>query len=403
MENEKLVGTGTSGQWVHDNLTMGDGKTQDFNNVARYWLDHGTMTFDAALEKLDAEVAEREDINENLTDCVIGIEDSKIKIGVDGRTFIPTEHAMLQLANWCDTPHTLVKHYCNPKLKANKSIKFGRDEKDLELVVLALRNGLRRVSEDKEMLFRTYKDGTLRAVLSDRYAIIDNRWYLETLKELLPGGRVSHWKGNADTIYGNVLIPDTIRTESDSDYGGMLSIGNCEIGLRRIFQYPSVFRAICMNGCIWDQKKGSVFTKIHRGEIDLAELRLSILDNVNKQIPLLQSGVDRFLALRSRSIAAENKLSKVFALIADENGFSKEQLNMTAELWFQEEKENRNAFGVINAITRAGQKYDADTWFAFDMIAGDLMNLDDNQWQGLLVRAENMDDKKVEKMFTVAV
>jgi len=401
--SDELVGTGRSGDAIHANLVMGDGETQDFNNVARYWLENGTMTFDAALEKLDAEVAERADINDKLADCVVGIEDGKIKVGVDGVNYVPTPHALRQLATWCDTPHTLINWYSGDKLKQNGNVLFNRDEKDMELIVLALRNGLRRVDEDKDMLFRTYKDGTLRAVLSDRYAIIDNRWYLETLKELLPGGRVSHWNGNADTIYGNVLIPDTIRKEHDSDYGGMLSIGNCEIGLRRLFQYPSVFRAICMNGCIWDHKKGERTTKVHRGKIDLADLRCSILDNLNKQIPLLQSGVDRFLALRSREIPVDTKLSHVFAFIGKENGFSNEQIKSAGELWLQEEKGDRNAFGVINAITRAGQKFDPETWFAFDNVAGNLMNMTDNQWSGLLSNAATMDDEKVSKMFAVAV
>ncbi len=401
--SDELIGEGRLGDAIHANLVMGDGKSEDFNNVARYWLENGTMTFDAALEKLETEVAEREDITTDLKECVIGIEDGKLKVGINGETYAPTPHALRQLATWCDTPHTLVNHYSKDKLKQNKEVKYVRDEKDLELIVLALRNGLRRIEDDKDMLFRTYKDGTLRAVLSDRYAIIDNRWYLQTLKELISGGRVSHWNGNADTIYGNILIPDTIRKEHDSDYGGMLSIGNCEIGLRRLFQYPSVFRAICMNGCIWDQTKGENVTKVHRGEIDFAMLRLTILDNLNKQIPLLQTGVDRFLALRSRAIPAELRLSKLFAVVAKENQFTQEQLLATGDAFNKFESGDRNAFGLINAITRAGQKFDAETWFAFDSLAGSLMNMDDNKWSYLMTRANEFDDEKASAMFGVAV
>ncbi len=76
------------------------------------------------------------------------------------------------------------------------------------------------------------------------------------MRKLIPGGRLSHWRGDADTLWGNVLIPDTIRQESDSDYGGMVSIGNSEIRERRITSRPSVFRAICFNGCIWDREAG---------------------------------------------------------------------------------------------------------------------------------------------------
>ena len=95
-----------------------------------------------------------------------------------------------------------------------------------------------------------------------------------------------------------MLIPDTIREESDSDYGGMLSIGNSEIGERRISSMPSIFRAICMNGCIWDQTAGKGINQVHRGKIDLDQLFLVIKENLEVQIPLLPQGIERLLGTR---------------------------------------------------------------------------------------------------------
>lgn len=398
--SDVLQGSGRAGDFVHANQVMGT--ADGFKNVSKLWVDQ-TITFDAGLEVMAKEAAEREDINANLADTVIKIDDKGICVMVDGRVFHPTPHALLHLATWLDVPHTMVNWYTNPKVKPNGETRITRDEKDTELVVLALRNGLRRAG-DRVNLFRTYKDGTLRAVLSDIYGIIDNRWYVETLKELLPSGRLSHWRGGADTIYGNVLIPDSVREETDSDYGGMISISNCEIGLRRMAQYPSVFRAICMNGCIWDQTKGNILNKVHRGEIVLADLRVAILENVNKQIPLLASGVDKFLALRSREINKEtHRLSQVFAQIALDNSFSAGQAQATLQEWLANEKESRNAFGVVNAITRAGQKFDNATWVDFDNVAGNLMNMTDNQWSRLLAESTEVDDKVLEKLYGVAV
>lgn len=372
-----------------------------FDNVSQVWYDK-TISFEQGLEQLSNQVAEREDIEENLTDAVIGVEPSGgIGVGIDGRTFMPTLHALLQLSTWLDVPHTMVKWYLSPKVGQNGKVKFTRDTVDTELVVRALRNGMRHVKSDKSMLFRTYQDGTLRAVLSDRYAIIDNRWYLETLQDLLPEGRLSHWSGDADTLYGNVLIPDTMRQETDSGYGGMLSVGNCEIGIRLLEQYPSIFRHICMNGCIWDRSKGNILTQVHRGNVNLDDLRIEICNNVHKQIPLMQSAVDRFLSMRDRKVTG--KLSKLFACIAKENGFTNEQANATIQEWLQNEKSDRNAFGVINAITRTGQKFDNVTWLDFDILAGKIMNLSNDGWLALNTRADNLDDKVVEKVFATAV
>jgi hypothetical protein len=249
-------------------------------------------------------------------------------------------------------------------------------------------------------LFRTYKDGTLRAVLSDRYAIIDNRWYLEVLKAALPDGRLSHWRGDADTLWGNVLIPDTLRADTDSDYGGMLSLSNCEIGLRRLAQYPSLFRAICMNGCIWDQTKGNVFTQIHRGAINLEDLRKEIFDNINKQIPLMDDHVTRFLSMRDRKLTAP--VQNLFAQLAIDNGFSNVQTVRIATEFVQYEKGDRNAFGIINAITRAGQAFDNEDWFRFDGIAGGLLNMSQPKWEAFNGRAATLDEETVADLYTVA-
>jgi hypothetical protein len=272
----------------------------------------------------------------------------------------------------------------------------------MELLVHALRNGYRHVKEDKKMLFRTYKDGTLRAVLSDEYAIIDNRWYMETLKELLPGGRVSHWRGDADVIWGNILIPDTIREEDDSDYGGMVSIGNSEIGTRALQQYPSVFRAICMNGCIWGRSKGTKSRKVHRGNVNLMMLRQEICKNINTQIPLLQDGVDKFMATKALEVK-DTSLANLFAYIADQNSIGGKVINEVAQQFLAYEKDSKNAFGVINALTRAGQKFDNETWYDLDCLAGEMMYMTEHNWATMLSGARNMSEDKVTKVFSVAV
>jgi hypothetical protein len=399
-ENIPLVGTGKMGDFVHANQTMA--AQQDFGKVSKLWFDK-TSSYEDGLAAIENQVAEREDITGELKEAVIGVDNGgRIAVSVDGRSFLPTVHAIMQLATWLDIPHTMVNWFTKPRVNQNGTVKIARDLQDTEYLVRGLRMGQRHVEAGKKFLFRAYKDGTLRAVLSDIYGIIDNRWYIETLKALIPGGRMSHWRGDADTIYGNVLIPDTIREDKDSDYGGMISLGNCEIGIRRLEQYPSVFRAICMNGCIWDQTKGNIITQVHRGEIDLVDLRERIMLNVNKQIPLLQSGVDRFLAMRDRPIDAECPLSNLFAAIAKDNGFSNAQVNEVAEQFLQNEKTDRNAFGVVNAITRAGQKFSNANWLDFDMVAGNLMNMSDTQWGGLVSRAKSLDEKVVAKMFAVA-
>lgn len=391
-------------------IIASQGAAQGFKCVSRLWYPK-TKALSAGIDQLLDDARSRDDILCPVKHMGMGLnaDNQLILEYVDGREFTPTEHAFKQLATWCNVSHQFVKDMTNPVRKQNGNVDYERDQRDAETLLRVFQNGYRRIEPDKEFRFRTYGDGTLRAMLSDRYAIINNVWYLETLAELFKeiGGdepRLSHWRGDADTLYGNVLLPDTCRADKDSDYGGMLSISNCEIGIRRLSQFPSVFRAICMNGCIWDQEKGEKISKVHRGEINLNELRADIANNLNDQIPLLTDGVARFLALRDKVVDKAVKLSNVFAMIAYENKLSFGQNGQAAKvvsMFTEHEADNRNLFGIVGAITRAGQEYGPAEWVRFDVLAGSLMNYTDNQWTALQARAKAIDPKVYDKVYGI--
>jgi hypothetical protein len=261
---------------------------------------------------------------------------------------------------------------------------------------------MRRIDQDKKFRLRTYKDGTCRAFVTEQYAPIDNRWYLDVLGEFIPGGRFSHWRGDEDTIYGNVLIPDTIMDygADDSDYGGMISVGNCEIGTRRITQTPSLFRAICMNGCIWGQTEGQKIRRVHRGNIDLAALKLEIARNIQDQIPLLAPSIKKFLETRSLELGKTSAKS-VIASVSSDYKLSKKEATEFLEQFITYESEQGTLFGIINGLTRAGQKFGNKEWVRFDEIAGGLAQMDSSQWNSVLRRADTFNSKDYEKVFAL--
>jgi hypothetical protein len=390
--------------------SQGGAADQGFKCVSQLWYPKTQAISDGIAQVLD-NAKSRDDILCPIKHMGMGVNDQNQLVleYVDGREFVPTPHAAKQIATWCGVSHQFVKDMSNPVLAQNGKVLYNRDKADGETLLQVFKNGYRRLDQDKEFRFRTYSDGTLRAMLSDSYAIIDNIWYLETLAELFReiGGdepRLSHWRGDADTLFGNILIPDTCRADSDSDYGGMISVSNCEIGTRRLSQLPSIFRAICMNGCIWDQESGQKIRQVHRGVIDLKSLRVDIANNINTQIPLLAEGVTKFLSLKNMIVAKDVKLSNVFAMIAYENMMSFGAKGQAAEMakQFQDfESNDRNLFGIVNAITRTGQIYDNTDWVRFDTIAGKLMSYTENQWENLQARAKAIEPKTYNKVFGI--
>ena len=400
MNYEPLKGQGTSGDFVLNSQTIAT--DEGFSHVSKTWYDK-TLSYDEGMELLESERGQREDFLIPRSEIAFDVReiDGQWKFGaeIDDRFFVPTDHALVQL----------VSKACNGKGTGfvrdltNEHPKFKRDEFDARTIRGIITNGIRRVDASTKYKIRCHNDGTMRAFLSERYAEVDNRWYLEQIKNIIPAGRLSHWKGDSNTIWGNVLIPDTIREEDDSDYGGMVSIGNCEIGKRNVKSLPSVFRAICMNGCIWDQTKGSEIKVRHIGDIDLNSLAIKLRNNIEAQIPLLPQGIQRMLGIRAKGTDGV-PMKNLIAATAETHKIDKRGASAVLQAWIKDESpiapEDRSLFDIVNSVTRAGQSLDNQSWVRFDQIGGQLVNYTDNQWTNLKSRAESYDDKDFKRVFS---
>lgn len=385
----KLVGQkSVSGDMVRATQQMsGD---LGFAAISRKWLDQ-TLEYDQAIEKIVDEQRQRVDINAKANEVSVNINNNHLVLShADGRQFTFTDHSIKQCATWFDVPITMIRHYVEKR----------GEQKDLELVCRAFQLGHERIDQDKEFLFRTYSDGTLRAMLSDRYECINNLWIMEQFQELLPGGRISHARYNdADTLFCNVLIPDSLRVEDDGEYGGLLSLGNSEIGVRKFDVIPSLIRSCCMNGCLHGQVKGTSISKVHKG-IDLNELRLLLVNHIDTQIPLIPSAIDKFL--NTRRFKIETQPSKLLAQLCLDYKLDQRKAGEVVRQ-FSLEQTDKTLFRTIAAFTRAGQEFERETWFEFDKIGGDLMNLSTNGWARLQDRARILDKNDMVKVYGVAV
>ena len=357
-----------------------------------------TESYDTVLEKTQNAIDNREDVMVKAGQVVCTVSNDVMQFTTaDGRSFTPTDHCLEQFSIRTKVPSSSV-------MRELRKID-GYDEQDADLMARLGNNALRRIDPDKEFRIRTYTDGTARAFVTDKYAPIDNRWYLETLREFLPEGRFSHWRGDEDTIYGNILLPDSIMDygqDDDTDYGGMVSVGNCEIGKRRITQTPSLFRAICMNGCIWGQTKGKDISKVHRGKIDLDSLKVLIAENIEYQLSILPDGIRKFLDTRTQSLN-DASVKGVIAAVANDYKLTKKQATETLEQYLAHETHEQNMFGIINAITRAGQVFDNDSWVRLDEVGGMLMDTSASRWTNILARAKTYTDKDFEKVYALTV
>ena len=383
------------GDFVHRSQTM----DAEFRNVSTGWTsrrddpnDTSVMTYDAAREHIGRMRGETEDIVCSIDRFRPIVSDDRLRLEdqTTGREYRIAPFAMQQVAKKL----TNIGRYGCENLASS----------DPDILRTVLDRGMRRIPEDKRFLIRTRNDGSIRAVLSDQYAIVDNRWFVDTLETIIPGGLVSHFRGDGDSIYFNVLIPDSIRAERDSEYGGMLASGNSEIGARRASSLPSIFRAICMNGCIWGEKQGIAYVKkVHRGEIKLAELASEIESNLKQQIPLLTTGVDSMLALREHQTSAKPRDVLAAALWQTQRQTSKAQADaMLLAHAVESDGGETSAFGIVNAVTRAAQKFDPAAQEYAEQTAGAMLEFDGDEWQSVFARAPKLTERELSKVYTKA-
>jgi len=388
--NDKMRGEGS---WVFRTVDeetgevsgQGTADEQGFRNVSQYWYPQ-TKSFDEGMQIFAEQKAQRKDIMFNAQSVQFIDVDGSFAIGMGEEAFLPTDWAGRQLCNWFNIPQTLWVAY-----------QGGETAIDLDVLLCAFNSGRRMHQKEKQLLFRTYEDGTLRGVMSDSYSIVDNDQFLEMLKEFIPDGRLSHFQfSDADNFYGNIIIPDTIRSESDSEYGGMLNCGNSAVGKRSVFQTPSIFRSICMNGCVWGEKKGIELRRRHRG-IDMTEFKEAMRVNIEKQIPLTTTKIPELLSTRQMKMTATPP--QLFVLLCKANGLNQEQLNTVAETWLKETEHDKSAFSVYDAFTRAGQKFDRDSWEKCDMIGGSIVNGGTDEWYTNNMKAQLIKPEEVTKAF----
>jgi hypothetical protein len=155
-----------------------------------------------------------------------------------------------------------------------------------------------------------------------------------------------------------------------------------------------------MNGCIWGQTAGEKIRRVHRGNIDLDSLKLEIAKNIQHQIPLLAPGIKTFLATRAMD-TGKASIKGIVAAVSSDYKLTKREATEFLDQYITMESGERNLFGIINGLTRAGQKFDNKTWVRFDEIAGSLLETSADRWNTILRRADTFTDKDYEKVFAL--
>ena len=220
----------------------------------------------------------------------------------------------------------------------------------------------------------------VRAIVSERYGVIDNHEAMEMVSNALPSlddALASHLFNDGDDIFGNILLPDYMKSEPDSDYGVGIAFKNSEIRNSTFKISPFLFRAICLNGMIWGRMNSEInVNQRHMGKIDLGDLQLQVTQAI--KVALTQGNDMLTLLGYAKQVKVTNPVAVIAQLARDEK-LTIEQ----GKLWHKGyldslherhgDVHEKSAFGIINGLTRSAQDYNASTREEMETLASKIL------------------------------
>lgn len=390
-----------NGNWVN---AIGLQSTATHRHVAKVWQDK-CVSLEKFYDVLKAQQESKVDVVK--PESAIRLLDSTTLL--DGTPL--TKSGMNSLRLFTDIPSSMIS-FMEERGYNDELVRFVNDELNRRE-----QEWQNKGKDSREFRVRTrHDDGgntVARAIVSERYGVIDNLEAMEMIIDALPtkdaikDALASHLHNDGDDMFGNLLLPDNIKSEPDSDYGVGIAFRNSEVRNSTFKVSPFLFRAICLNGMIWGRQNSDIrVNQRHMGNIDKRELR----EEVRRAIVVALSQGNDLLTLLGHSKQVEVKNpEQVIAQLSRDNKMTIAQGKLWHKGYLESLQEtnghahDRTAFGIVNGLTRSAQDYTGSTREQMETIASailapaidaDLQAIS-KRWGLISERAKSLDDDTV--------
>ena len=390
-----------NGNWFN---AIGLQSTETHKHVAKIWQDK-CVSLESFYSTLKAQDANKVDVVK--PESAIRLKDASTLL--DGTPL--TKSGMNSLRLFTDIPSSMIS-FMDERGYSDELVKFVNDELNRRE-----QDWSNKGKDAREFRVRTRHDDdgnpVARAIVSERYGVIDNLEAMEMIIDALPSkdaikdALASHLHNDGDDMFGNLLLPDNIKSEPDSDYGVGIAFRNSEVRNSTFKVSPFLFRAICLNGMIWGRQDSSIkVNQRHMGNIDKQELR----EEVRRAIVVALSQGNDLLTLLGHSKHVEVKNpEQVIAQLSRDNKMTIAQGKLWHKGYLESLQEvsghahDRTAFGIVNGLTRSAQQYTGSTREQMETIASailapaidaDLQAIS-KRWGLISERAKSLDDDTV--------
>lgn len=231
-------------------------------------------------------------------------------------------------------------------------------------------------SYPKSLFIREYDSG-IRAVLSNRYSVLDTHDILEVLGESLPLDEytIKGYFLSPERFHARIVQREMINIEGEDLYAG-IQIDSSDVGRSTLVARFMLFKQICTNGLCIAKSKGTLFVQKHIG-IDKDEFRDSFSRSLSN-IPLLIDNAVSFVeaARKDKNAFAvknlnEEQMKQFINRVKENSKLSEDGVNKVIDL--MGEKYDFSRWGFVNSLTEVAQMYSLERRIEIEKYAGNIL------------------------------
>ena len=257
------------------------------------------------------------------------------------------------------------------------------DEKSRKLAQDCINHGIQQAvarsrGSENAFLIRTRQlpngQKIVRAVLSDRYQVLDNREILSGLAENLSSNLIPARVKTSDSGFELVVIDRLLSRDVAKDDRNYIAnvYRNSEVGNGSISCLIGIFRALCLNGMSMPVSSYGISVP-HVSSQDIQELTyVSIKQGFDNATTLL----DKLTASRDNVVPAQ-LLKPTIELISKDGRWS---APFEESVQYNALSEEKTQYGIIQAITHSAKQLSHEKFKETETFAGKLLMSDFNRY-----------------------
>ena len=277
-------------------------------------------------------------------------------MGKKDKSFMLTGHAAQQFCKTYSIPYDF---WVNKLDRYDKSYIFNKFVKD-----------------EKAFYLRCRKDGNgghtdmIRAILSDKFVPLDNRFVIEQIKEFADRSdyKIANFNLDDDSLHLRMVMDSekfNVGNDTEPDiwmFG--IHISNSEVGKRSTAIDGALFRLICENGNVMMMDNKHFLNVMHRGETE-EKFKEKFNDAIWESISYVRNMQD---GLKESMNVKLHEPSENILITSMENAKLSEAF---IDEVVSEYKNNGNTlYSFVNALTLNAQKEDWDRRYDIEKLAG---------------------------------